>query len=230
MVEQKVGVKTDTADQNEKEIRFLEIAALETPLKTIIDDIQKDGTTYDLIIGDDTSGRIPTLIVSKVLNRLNERKGFEPISVRFAGGHRLKDYLREHEMDVILRRIENKPKRILLVTDYVKSGRTIKDFADFFTVREINYDVACITLDNEEEYYRKKGRLPAGINFYCGEQCHSAPYIWDEARLTGLKRRSTLKTRVIRDGASFDRKVKEAREDVNILAQRLIDHFVSEVT
>jgi len=230
MVEQKIWVKTDTADQDEKEIRFSEIAALETPLKTIIEGILKDGTTYDLIISDDTSGRIPTLVIGKVLNDLNERRGLRSIPVRFAGGHhRLKDYLREHEMDVILRKMQKEPKRILLVTDYVASGRTIKDFGDFFAAREISYDIACVSIDDKEKDYRREGRLKTEVNFYYGEQCHSAPYIWDASHLTGLKRGSTLKTRVIRDGASFDRKVREARENINILAQKLIDHFASEV-
>lgn len=56
-------------------IRHEVIAEIEENAAKVLDKIISRGIHYDLIIGDDTSGRIPTLILSRVINENYKRKG-----------------------------------------------------------------------------------------------------------------------------------------------------------
>jgi len=228
MVEQAQISSNLGGNHAEASIRFSEIAELEKPLQRIIEGILRSGNTYDLIIGDDTSGRIPTLVLGKFLNYHYRASGRSPIPIRFVGGGRFSTDLRSGELEVIRTRMNYQPIRALLVTDYIDCGSTARDFGNYFKANDISYDVASIALRMNESVYRETKVLPNGVDFYFGESydptIHKKPY------LTGLNRARTLGERVIRDGPAFGRKVREARQDVNVLVQRLISHFSSEPT
>jgi len=61
----------------EKEIRHVEVAELEMSSKKIIEQIQDriEREEYGIIIGDDASGRIPTLIIGGLIRK--NRYSFE---------------------------------------------------------------------------------------------------------------------------------------------------------
>lgn len=64
-------------DQDRREVVFEEVAELELPNKIIIEKIQSriEAGEYGLIIGDDASGRIPTLILGNFIKKISEQKG-----------------------------------------------------------------------------------------------------------------------------------------------------------
>ncbi len=67
-----------------------EIAELEKPLGKILGQLRRhiDMNQYKLVLGDDTSGRIPALIMWRVLSALAEQRGQEKPKISFIAGSR----------------------------------------------------------------------------------------------------------------------------------------------
>lgn len=213
-------------EAKEKYLHFGEIADLEEPITLIIEQILRDGERYDLIVGDDKSGRIPTLIVGKVLNALVQEQGQDPIPVRF-----LWDSSSNMPTDLrkILQDLEEKPERTLLVTEYVANGYTIEKFKDMFQKEELNYDVATISIEHEEETYRRKESISSHTSLYFYDQNSRIPGVYGKPHLSGLLSGfANNKTIAIR-GADARKNVISAREDVVLLSERIVNRLKTQM-
>src|SRR3989344_1234935 len=144
-----------------KDVSFSAIGELEKPLTKIVGQILEDKKEYDLILGDDTSGRIPTLIAARAINTLREFEGKNKIPVRFAynyfdGGRDIKD---------ILKKLGKTPNRVLLVTEYIDSGFTVFNISKFFKYvgkdieKAIILDVASVSSSYSKEHYHERGNF-----------------------------------------------------------------------
>lgn len=213
-------VETPRFAENEAD----KISYLEGSLKVVVEQILSNGNEYDLILGDDTSGRIPTLIVGKVLNVINKTKGKRSMPIRFASGNHVHDELPE-----ILKRLPDKPKRVLIVTDHMYSGFTMSQFGFILETRQLPYDIACSHSSSDANTYKKNGFIANDTVIFFGEFGSSSPMIYDQIHLTGLHRQNQKDLRVNRDPQVRESMVK-ARAVVQATTQRLVTHFESLVT
>lgn len=206
-------------EAKDKYLHFGEIADLEDPITGIVEQILKDDRRYDLIIGDDKSGRIPTLIVGKVLNALAQEQGQDPIPVRFlwTSSSNMPTDLRK-----ILQDLEEKPERTLLVTEYVSNGYTIEKFKDIFQKEELNYDVATISIEREEETYRHKESISSHTSLYFYDQNSRLPGVYGKPHLSGLLSGFANNQTIAIRGADARKDVVSAREDVALLSERIV--------
>ncbi len=62
-----------------------EVGSMETELSTILDQLGEplQEGKYDLLIGDDTSGRLPTLVMREVINHIYQKNGLPKIPTNF---------------------------------------------------------------------------------------------------------------------------------------------------
>ncbi|MCL6096147.1 MAG: hypothetical protein M1444_00475 [Patescibacteria group bacterium] len=217
MVMTETELRVDQTSVEEAQVTHSVIAELEEPITNIIGDILRNGKTYDLIVGDDTSGRIPTLILGKALNRIRENRGQKPVPIRFVSGD-----LVAVELAPVIGKLDNHPNRALLVTDYLSTGKTLGRFASFFTLGDIDFDVATLTILYSEEYY--SDLINEDSTLYIGRK-GDHPQIWGKPMLTGFYSHVGAKERAIRY-ASTSESLRQARADVAILADRISRKFV----
>ena len=208
-------------DPEYEKIRVKAIKELVTPIDTILTEI-KDKVLqdeYSMLIGDDTSGRIPTLIFRGVINNMLKENEKEPLPTFFIRG----DYGRLPAMDRkrLTKQIQSIPtenSKALIITDYMRSGLHIRRIGTVTHKAGAVYDVAAISRDNEtiqkgfHQYESIYPRTP---------QSDKLPAIYNRPELSGLSRSTQEPIQYP------DRKyVIQAREDtktaINILSRK---HF-----
>ena|SRR3989344_6276370 len=201
-----------------------EITDISPHLERLLEFIIASGKFYDMIIGDDTSGRIPTLVIGKVLNNLNAENGNEPMPVRFVGRNWKSQDSIGLELNNILRHCDKKLRRVLVVTEYMASGSTVKNLSDYLEQRRLDFDVASLAVQSSEKEYRSRCTFPEGTQLYVGSSGEGSPSIHDTVSLTGLVRGVPLQLRVTRFYADRSN-VSAARKDVSVLATRLSEQL-----
>ncbi|KKT80934.1 MAG: hypothetical protein A3B99_03500 [Candidatus Yanofskybacteria bacterium RIFCSPHIGHO2_02_FULL_44_12b] len=69
--------KESSSEKTERKVELKEIAELEEPIKKIIEKIlpRIESGDYGLIVGDDSSGRIPARILEGFIKRICEANG-----------------------------------------------------------------------------------------------------------------------------------------------------------
>lgn len=129
------------------------VAELESPLRNALRQAAprlRDGT-YGLIIGDDTSGRVPAVIVHDVVRRLHEQRHHDapPLVFLPGGGGRNSCELQARAVvdqgSERLRRLSG-GRRALLVTDTVQTGSSVAFFAKALADHGIAMDVLAVAV------------------------------------------------------------------------------------
>lgn len=245
------------AGEEEKDIKLKEIKDLKQPLENILNQLRDniDRHLYDSILGDDTSGRIPTLILSRTINNVYKTKRQEAAPNFFvaAGGAprqpqdypNYEEYLRRKEiyekrLEAIEKQIEKDKRkfgeRVLVITDFIESGETILNLAEILKRQNIKFDIASVAVPlrfSEES-------LPADCRLFSGKKggVISAffpvllkPKIYAKPRLSGLARSLILTEKdVFAKPYKFtdknDReKFLQARKDSYLLADKLTEDY-----
>lgn len=172
------------------------IEELEKPILHILNQLVnkiKKGT-YKLIIGEDASGRIPTLIIAYALKAIYEKQGFQPSIVRFiAGSSNLPISLREQKVVDVTRQIEKIKTTVkkrhqtsgetLIVTDTIHSGDSIKVFVNALKKNRMKFQIATIGITSLQTFHELQGQ---GISIVKGQDY--TPDIWGMHALHGVKK------------------------------------------
>ncbi len=135
---------------------------------------------YDIVIGDDTSGRIPALAVGGLMKLIYKKDKVKEPNLLFLAGHKefdeyegydeyvmnkqlvlqkkkwiekLKKYIDELRENNILK----EDSHILLVTDYMARGVTVGNFASFFKKNNIKISVASLESYHSAECLNRQG-------------------------------------------------------------------------
>ena len=85
---EKISVQAVNKQENKPKEILSEVSDLEEPIKRILKDILPniERGDYQLIVGDDASGRIPTLIIDRFIKKVYKKMGFDtPQTIFFAG-------------------------------------------------------------------------------------------------------------------------------------------------
>ena len=121
----------------EKERIKEDIEELREPIQKILEQIRPDieNEKYQLIIGDDSSGRVPALIMNDVIRRRYQANGSEIANVFIAGSRGIKEGDVENKINNIktlletLEKRNGKIKHALVVTEAIKTGEGMKPLA-----------------------------------------------------------------------------------------------------
>ncbi|MBI2063970.1 MAG: hypothetical protein HYT65_03205 [Candidatus Yanofskybacteria bacterium] len=233
--------------KKEKEIHHEAIAKLEQPFEKILERIGSEN--FDLIIGDDASGRIPTLILSKFFKAKAEKEDRKsPQTIFIAGGTRnlfndeRKTIIKERKARInqLLEKIiggtgdEIRP-RVLIVTDTISTGDTLQPLIEALKEHGVSIQVAAVTaiVESAAEHLQKR----FGINIAYGGL--NLPEIWGKHNLGGIVRQennSEIHSRPIKkpmppteeptpEARKIQKTINLSREDADIIADRLIEKF-----
>lgn len=211
---------------NYEEVSSAAIGELERPLTKVIGQILRDKKEYDLILGDDTGGRIPTLIVARAINTLRGLEGKNKVPVRFA----YNNFDQAEEFKDILKKLGRTPNRVLLITEFISTGGTVLDIGKFFMdvgKGAIKLDIASVDTRYNKKAYKYKSSYVGAISsyfgaIYVGDQSGATPSIYNHS--FGLRRHTTRDNRVIKGNPAF-KDVFLARKDVKIVADRIVQNL-----
>ena len=197
-------------------------------LARLVIKLERDLPTYDTILSDDASGRLPSLFLRKIINHVRSKTGQGAVKTYFlaSGSHN-----KIEKDEAIERFLVDKKKEItkaLVVTEYITTGNTIMNIMKLLTDIGIDFDVACVSAEEGPGHYiREFGDIFKKIR--CGESFSTAGLSFFSERdiVGGVEKKDgslsphpeivtpTDRTRLIR-----------AREDANFLANEFINKLL----
>lgn len=188
-----------------------------------------EGGEYDLIIGVDASGRIPTFIMDKLVNYIYTKKGHDYHQTRFFAGSGIIDSAAEQI------RQWNPRKKVLIVEDTIVTGNSIKFLTS--ALKEINthFDIIAVS---SSRYPEKLVSEFGADNVYLGGEGDDYTSIYARRNLSGvIKKRgeggfAKPYKRVMEKHTDTSPKIQEdineARADADIVVNNLIDWYESQ--
>lgn len=236
----------EEAEISNKEIESLEVS-IEKILKGFM--VKQVAKNLDLIIGDDASGRIPTLVISKFYNSIAEKVGREKPEIRtifIAGGTKdvmdpkqladIKQRKKEEIKNLIEKQaglLEMEPKKmaVSVVTDVIFNGNTLELLTEALKEMGIRYNILSVSLAVES----KRDELEKKLGGYIKYGDEGIPGVWQKYRLAGVVRKQDageIFAKPITQGQKEEIKkemqedINTARNDVNILAEKLVNKFI----
>lgn len=117
----------------------------ESLLESLRNDIEKG--TIGTIVGVDSSGRIPALLVSKVIKRIYAKRSFRPLETRFLKG-------KIHKNPIALKRLPgaieemdiSKDRKVLVVDEAYTTGTSVRSIMETF--KEFGYQVELVVFSS----------------------------------------------------------------------------------
>jgi len=258
MVEQIPTNKPNLEKSDEREVVFKEVAELELPIKIIIEKIRPriENGEYGLIIGDDASGRIPTLILGNFIQKISEERGMEKPNIIFIPGKlRSRIFGRDNDRKEFEEYVgkfgATKEKRVLLVTDTILSGGSLEILVKLLKRSGYICDIATIGIEGEPvdteappkdlEYLDTYENKLSGAEIISGEykseesSYSSTPKIYKEKTLSGVTKKAgqtrskTIKSEELDEQEKewIQLQINQARKDTSIVTEHLISWYES---
>jgi len=227
-----------------------EFKQLEKPTVRLVRKLKEaiDKEEYETLIGDDASGRAPTLVLRKIINNRIEtlHKSLPPERKReklrtyfVSGGQGLSDETTGY-LKLFFESIRSGDKKFLLVTEYIQSGRSISKLVSALEASGINFDIASVFVDVEgvESIDKIQAR---GHRVFGGSQMSVPPKIWSHEGISGVVNLKTgpngmvleahavplvkdpeLMPMTEKQRLEFQQDINNSREDVKLLASRVV--------
>lgn len=152
-------IKPAVEETDKREIKYLEVKELRQPMIKLLRDLREqiDSGKYQLIVGDDDSGRIPTLIFDKVVRAIYEEQGYPmPETIFFAGEKRkllsgpekikerkTSDIIKKKSKD-IAGRLGTEVINALVITDTIQTVRSLRFICNALKKNNVPFDIATI--------------------------------------------------------------------------------------
>lgn len=184
---------------------------------------------YTLLIGDDTSGRIPTLILRKIISQVNSSKGRPTIPAFFVKGNRIKneENLQKQQLTKYIRqaKVGSDNHKALITTDYMHLGGSIKQIGTVLQNEDINFDVFSIARKFDTQKYFPRNQSGRNVEIFPrNKEDDVAPRIFGKIKLSGYQ----FNEGQIQFLPKYKNSFREARKDVETVANTIInDVFTS---
>ena len=151
----------------ERKITLQEVAELEKPTQNIIGKIKEkiERGEYGIIIGDDASGRIPTLILGGFIKKISKLKNLPEPNIIFIPGklNETEDFLVAKEKKLKLQKHlfeygVKRDDRILIVTEAIASGRSLGVLSHLLKAVGFEVDIATMGIESPENSFYQQAR------------------------------------------------------------------------
>ncbi len=173
------------------------IKELRKPIQQILQQLSTriNRGEYTLIIGDDASGRIPTLIFKEVINDVyNEKRRENPKTLFFAGSGRrgiMSQEKRKEKEEKLEDWLQNRHfsqksdgQKALIVTDLITSGNSLEPLCSALKKNNMDFDIATITNHAGNSKDKKEISEKLGGEIFDGQS--NTPLIYGKPSLSGV--------------------------------------------
>ncbi len=232
--------KESFPSKTKEKFHFKEIEQLRTPVERVMKKLYPKiaAGEYGLILGDDASGRIPSLLLNDIIRGIYQEFGHEYPRLSFvAGSKELEGEAKDKKKEKISRFLEelqkkqkNGERKILIVTDVIATGVSLDPLIEAIKEKGIDFDVVSM---GDVSSYDIDSRW--GKPIYSGET--GVPKIYGMGSLSGVEKNvNELFSHRIKDNDAYtdDEKidmqmnVNEAREDTSRLAGEILEKIRKE--
>lgn len=141
------------------------IKAFENLARNLKQDLHK----YDTLIGDDISGRLPTLVIASLLRQKRKQMNLTPPKVFFINAGSNLSYRRSHDetagkLSVLIKNNKHRSEKALIVTEYIDTGDSVLALLEELKIHDIEPDVCTVSTRSQLERYAKEipGKLIVG--------------------------------------------------------------------
>ncbi len=157
------------------EFHFREVAEIEPAMVSLVKQLKEkiESGEYDTLISDDVGGRIPTLILRKIIKEHNPDKKLGTLFI--ASGETYlptsADTEKYEQLQEHLKKVTEKTKKTLIVTQFIFTGKTLIRLADALKEAGVN-DLDIATVD-AMPHFEKEGLLRSRLganNLYVGSE------------------------------------------------------------
>jgi hypothetical protein len=151
--------------------------------------------SYDALVSDEIGGRLPTLVLRKIMR---ERCPSRKVETYFlsAGQNYLRDKKKDHKnfdkIATYLRGLSEPNRNVLVVSEYVFHGKTLKTIAELFMDLGINnFDFASAfnAFNGEDEIIRGELRGISGSELFIGGNNYKAHISQEHEAMSGVRKR-----------------------------------------
>ncbi len=172
---EKIEQPKQERQKSAKEFHFKEIAEIEPAMVSLINQLKEkiESGEYDTLISDDVGGRIPTLILRKIIKKLNPDRKLGTFFIA-SGKTYLPTSLDKEKYEKLqehLKKVTDKTKKALVVTQFIFTGKTLIRLADALKEAGVdNFDIAAVdAMPHFEEEALLRSRLGEN-NLYVGSE------------------------------------------------------------
>lgn len=196
---------------------------------------------YDSIISDDVSGRLPSLILRKLINRKREEQEKDPIPIYFVAGGKTFEPLEEIQRSSVRDFIEEKKDELgdktLVSTEYIKKGHGIRWLLKIVKEAGLQYDVSTVGVFPEFEFQDDGEDVLSGRMIYGAKGSEGAflykklatgvmkdELEWFSGRPTPHPRRkyiNQIDADLGKTTKGMKTEIKAARKDINLIVKEM---------
>lgn len=230
---------------SESSVKNMEIAELENPIIEILRQIREkiEQGSYNLVIGDDASGRIPALIFNRILENIYQRHGIDKPKLIFLAGStdlfdqdilvekvsKIKDYLLQvFERLKLTQQLQDGGRQVLIATETISHGSSLNALAKALTELGVRYDIASVGFNQTNPDERQIVERKLGARIYFG-QTHN-PAVMYKPSFSGVTKERTALLSVPAKQKDGSKKLDiSSRSDVEIVAGRIINNYESAI-
>ena len=223
-----------------RSLRIPEISQLREPFHDLLEKLReriKNGD-YQLVIGDDASGRLPALLMHRVVRAVYRKSGRGELPLLFlAGSGGLQDSQRREKTEklesFIRSCIEETPlRRVLIVTEVVQTGESLRPLCHVLQDLGLQYDIATVGIDPPDGTpERACARLAGSLGGEVVYGMKGEPSVYGEHRLAGVQKLpEDLFAHRCDEVDGFDtdnsrKGAREARAEIQSLSEELSEWF-----
>lgn len=166
-----------TPETPERQYHFEEIMEIEPAIRSLVEQLKDkvNGGEYDTLISDDIGGRIPTLILRKIIKEVASDKELQTFFIASGKTYYPNPIDDPKDYKILLSYLEQKvapeTKKALVITQYIHTGRTLIHFLE--TLRKAGItDVDMAAVDAMPHFEREAllRRLLVKNNLYIGSR------------------------------------------------------------
>jgi hypothetical protein len=133
--------------ENKPEYHFKTIEELEPAMANLVAQLKEkiEAGEYDTLISDEVGGRIPTLVLRRIIQELNPEKKLNTFFV--CGGFKFRGDKSYNEMVEFFKQKDGEIKKALIITEFIFQGTTIERMGNALsegTSGDIEWDVASL--------------------------------------------------------------------------------------
>lgn len=184
---------------------------------------------YTLLVGDDTSGRIPTLILRGVISHVNTclgRPSVEALFIRGKWGGLASSDAHRLARKVAAAKGSLEEQRALIVTEFMASGGHVKSIGQALHKADMAYDIFAVGRESSEDRYKRNKTLEEdGTIFPQTDYTTKCPRLYQARNVTGYESRyisSTLDKEVVFLPGYKDT-FRQARKDIKAAVAQLVN-------
>lgn len=192
--------------------------------------------TFDVLIGDDASGRLPSLAIWDIMKKRYVENGYPPPKLFFFAGSRgLKGFALKKKIEDLQRAIHdlNKTrvdlnKKMLVITEYISAGDGMLPISKALTAEDRPYEIATLSINADVKDSLKLSQYlgaPVRVGNISG-----ITSIYNQPQLAGVEK-DPKDLYATRTAESYNQEyIQGARKDIAVLSSQLYEEYCEALT